>query len=89
MADCKITTYIDGASARMHNKRVSFVEKEDKITIGFQFADKDAEKPACLHTCDKGKIRNTYIKLSKDAMEALIHAYYQYKKQQYLKNKHE
>lgn len=77
MAQKKLTIkfYPDGAVIRMHNKRVSFKIEKGNTTIGFQFADADANKPACYHICHKGKVRHTILKISDEGMDALVYAY--------------
>lgn len=74
--------YSDGATVRLHNKRISFKQTEEKTMILFDFADVNAETPACLHKCLKGKIRQTFIQMSNEAMESLIYSYIDYKKRQ-------
>lgn len=76
----KLTTYLDGASYRMHNKRITFKQENGVTMIRFKFADKEAYKPACSHKCHKGKVRETFLKLSNEAMDKLVFAYLQFKK---------
>lgn len=80
-----ITQYKDGATVRLHNKRISFKETDEKTMISFQFADtNEPEKPACGHECHKGKVRDTFIQMSNEAMEALVFAYMNYKREKAL-----
>lgn len=78
----QINTYLDGATVRLHNKRISFKVTDKKTMISFQFADADdPNKPACSHKCHKGKVRDTFIQMSNEAMEALVFAYINYKRE--------
>ena len=78
----EIKEYKDGATVRLHNKRISFKETDTKTMISFQFAgDEEPDKPACGHKCHKGKVRDTFIQMSNEAMEALVYAYINYKRQ--------
>jgi len=70
-----IIQYLDGATARLHNRRLSFKEEDGFIIIDFAIADKDADKPSTLHRTIKNKIRLTTLKLSKDGMTMLMYAY--------------
>lgn len=72
--------YSDGATVRLHNKRISFAQTEEKIMIKFDFADENANNPACFHKCFKGKVRHTFLQMSNEAMESLVYAYVDYKK---------
>ena len=75
-----VVYYKDGAVVRLHNRRISFKEINKKIIIKFDFADTEAEKPACSHICYKGKIRETFLALNTEAMKALVFAFINYKK---------
>jgi hypothetical protein len=79
----KISLSKDGAVARLHNKRISFMAVGDSILIVFQYADKehDPNTPACAHKCHKGKIRETFVKISEDAMKSLVVAYISWRKE--------
>lgn len=79
-----LTNYADGATIRLHNKRISFKETDKKTMIRFDFADDEADKPACGHKCHKGKVRETFIQMSNEAMEALVYAYMNYKRERAL-----
>ena len=72
--------YADGASVRLHNKRIVFAEEDGKTLINFRFADENADKPACRHLCHKGRVRDTSLKVSTEAMDALMVAYVRYKR---------
>jgi hypothetical protein len=76
----KLTIHKDGATIRLHNKRISLKEVDGTIMVKFQFADENAEKSACYHKCYKGKIRETFIKMSDEVIEALLFAYVNYKR---------
>lgn len=77
----QIVTYRDGATVRLHNKRISFKETDEKTMISFQFAgDLEPNNPACVHKCHKGKLRDTFIQMSNEAMEALVCSYINYKR---------
>jgi hypothetical protein len=76
----KVTIYRDGARIRLHNKSVSFIETENNIMIKFLFADTNADIPACSHRCYKGKVRETVVNMTKEAFEALLFSYLEYKK---------
>jgi hypothetical protein len=73
-------TYLDGAVIRAHNRRISIVQEDGVTKIIFDFADNEAEKPACKHECKRGKIRRTYVKMSDESMDLLVAAYLQYKR---------
>lgn len=75
-----ITIFKDGATMRSRNKQVAFKETDDDkgVLIQFRFADEEADKPACHHTCLKGKVRQTHIKLSHEAMGMLLMGYHEY-----------
>lgn len=77
----KIDIYTDGATVRLRNKRISFQEADNKTSIKFEFADSEADKPACFHRCIKGKVRETKIQISIEAMEALVFSYLKYKQE--------
>lgn len=79
-----IKFYSNGATIRMHNKRISFKQDEKSIVIGFSFAEENANTPACLHVCHRGKVRETSIKMSNEAMEALVLSFIQFKKKKYI-----
>lgn len=81
--ESQLTIYSDGATARLHNKEIKFIEREEYVMFNFRFIDKNPEQPACWHNSYKGKIRETGIKMSHEAMEALVEAYITYKR-----NKH-
>jgi hypothetical protein len=82
MKKSELTIYNDGATARIHNRRLTMVEDPETkdVLFRFQFATDGAEKPACSHETFKGKVRQTTIKLSEDAIKALITTYMEYKK---------
>lgn len=75
-----VSIYQDGAVVRLNNKRITFVEKDGKIAIQFKFATTNAEKPASAQVCHRGKVRETLIKLSDEAMDGLMYAYQEYKR---------
>jgi hypothetical protein len=78
----KLTLYNDGAEARIHNRRLLMSEDQETkdVVLRFQFATDDAESPACSHETFRGKVRQTTIKMSEDAIKALIAMYMEYKK---------
>jgi hypothetical protein len=71
--------FLDGAQMRLHNRKIGFVEKDDNILINFKFADTEADKPACKHICHRGKVRETHLQLSVEAMETLMMGYIRYR----------
>ena len=73
--ELQLTRHPDGAVVRFYNKKIILKKEKEKILIAFLFADEDAETPACSHKCHRGRVRETFLKLSSDAMEALIMAY--------------
>ena len=81
-----IKIYKDGAVVRFHNKRILIGSNMENVFLRFSFLDLEADKPACGHVSHKGKIRETSIKMSVEAMEALICGYNEYRKQT-IKNK--
>lgn len=74
----KLNVYPNGATVRMHNRKISLIGNDDKIMIQFLFADENPNKPACSHKCHKGKVRETFIQLNIESMDALVNAYMQY-----------
>jgi hypothetical protein len=85
MAKKKIqNTYLNGSTMRSHNKAIHLYKDKDKehFNILFRFADENPDTPACQHTCLKGKVRQTYLKLSEEAMEDLVRCYTEFKKLQ-------
>jgi hypothetical protein len=84
MKKSTIINYADGGTIRLHNKRISFKETDKKTMIRFDFADAEADKPACGHKCHRGKIRETQIQMSIEAMESLVYAYINYKRERAL-----
>lgn len=73
--------YDDGASARLHNRKVMLKEYEDETLLIFQNAnDGNPEELATGHKCIRGKVRETQILLSNEALEALVIAYIEYQK---------
>jgi hypothetical protein len=75
MAKSSMNTYLNGASVRVHNKKINVHEVDGKVMIQFLFADENAETPACGHKCHRGKVRETFVQMSTEAMELLVHAY--------------
>lgn len=75
MAKRKVDVYLNGARIRVHNKRIVFEEVDNKVMIQFNFADENAETPACGHKCHRGKIRETFIQMSTEVMDLLVHTY--------------
>lgn len=81
MKEKKLTIFPDGAVMRYHNRRIQFKEFDSGLMIAFQTTEFDEnKKPAVHHEITRGKIMNTGIKLSVEAMESLITAYIEYKK---------
>lgn len=82
MAREEINIWKNGATSRLKNKEINFIEipEKDGILIEFKFADKEAEKPSVKHKCLRGKVRVSEIALSHDAMESLFMAYMTYRK---------
>ena len=80
----KQNTYLNGSTMRSHNKVIHLIKQrnEEHFSIVFRFADEEPDKPACQHTCLKGKVRQTYLKLSEEAMEDLVRCYTAFKKLQ-------
>jgi hypothetical protein len=75
-----INTYLDGVTARVHNRRISIIQKDGVTKIQFDFADVDADSPACAHNCVRGKIRQTAIQMNDESMDLFVHAYLAYKR---------
>lgn len=76
----KINIWKNGATARLQNKEINFVEipGKESIMIQFNFADENADIPSVKHSCLKGKVRVTEIALSHEAMYALLNSYSNY-----------
>ena len=79
---CEI--FPEGGIIRMKNKRISFKVTEGKTMINFQMVDTDADVPACSHKCIRGKVRETFVQMSNEAMDALVFSYMKHKN--FLKN---
>lgn len=79
-----LTYYNDGATIRVHNKRISFKQDDEKIMIRFDFADSNAQTPACNHTCHRNKVRQTYVQMSNNAFDTFVIAYMNHKKLQHI-----
>jgi len=79
MKETSATIYANGAVIRLHNRRMAFGESDGITELKFVFADSTPDIPACAHFCIRGKVRETYIKMSTEAMEALVSAYVRYK----------
>jgi len=76
-----MTVHKNGSIARFQNRRITMMEqKDDAFVFRFEFATDDADQPACNHETIRGKIRVTEIKLSDEALDAMIKAYLSYKK---------
>jgi hypothetical protein len=76
----KITLFNNGVQTRLHNRKITLIQKEDDFILEFLFADEQANEPACEHSCLKGKVRMTKIKLSNEALEAMLFSYMEFKK---------
>ena len=79
MAKKTIKTYLDGGTCRLKNKRISFHQNKNSVVIQFAFADENPELPACEHRTIRGKVRVTTIKMTDEALEALINTWKCYK----------
>ena len=80
-----LETWPNAVVTKLKNKKIEIWQSEkvnEKIFIKFRFATEDADKPACLHNCIKGKVRETTLCLSKEAMEALVISYMKQRKEQ-------
>lgn len=86
MKNKTIKLYTDGATVRLHNRRISFKQDEKSIMIKFSFAEADAYRSACSHDCHRGKVRETNIKMTNEAMEALVLAFMNYKRAKYIEH---
>lgn len=73
----QINLYRNGAIIKLENRRVEFEEKKDGFELVFKTM-KNIEKPSCITTTVKGKIKETVIGISKEAMELLFFAYQKY-----------
>ena len=61
------------SAMRLENKKIQFQKEDDKVVIRFNiFDEENAEKPACSHKVIKGKVRQTDLCLSIEAMDALV-----------------
>lgn len=69
-----------GATIKMHNKRISFMENKGDVIISFENKDSEPNRPSFRHECCHNKIRKTTLKLSSQAMESLVFAYLEYRK---------
>ena len=76
----KMTTYPNATRTKWHNKSVMVFERDGKFWIEFRYADEKADEPACRHRCLRGKVRQTTIHLSQDAIEYLMMTYIEHKK---------
>ncbi len=73
-----ITIFPNGVVAKLHNRRVIIETIEGGVYLKFSTFDKNPGK-ACHHEHLKGCIRNTRVKLSDEAIEALVESYIAYK----------
>ncbi len=81
------TIFKNGAKVRIKNKQFGFHQVEKSIQLYFRNADcKDPEKPACLHRTHKGKMRETFLCLSEEAMDYLVRSYIEYKQNKLINN---
>jgi hypothetical protein len=75
----KFTQYLDGGEVRIKNRRINFKEKDGNILLRFEkTCEKDADKPAAIHSCKREKVRITELSLSKEAFDSLIILYCHY-----------
>lgn len=82
MAIKRIVKAPNGVSVKLHNKRITIIQTDQKVMISFLFADKNPDKPACYHKCIKGKVRETAVFMTTEAMDALAIAYLKHKQHQ-------
>lgn len=74
----KVKSFRDGVQIRLTNRKISLADTEDgNYIIEFLYATDEADKPATFHENFRGPngIRRSLIKLSDEAMEALVLAY--------------
>lgn len=77
----KLTIHPNGAQVKLHNRRIIMAEHEDDFELEFLSAGvPNPELPAAVHRCLKGKARSTSVSLTKEAMEAMVYAYLEYKR---------
>lgn len=72
--------FLDGASTRLHNRRVTFTEKNGEFYLDFAMAMKNPEATTTHVKVIKGKVRLTQLKLSEEALQALVKSYLIYKR---------
>ena len=72
--------YKDGATIRLHNRRISFIDNKRDVLITFENLDSEPNRPSFVHKCHRNKIRETVLKMSSKAMESLLYAYIEYRK---------
>lgn len=78
----ELSIYKDAVVARKHNKRISIVKSgDDEFLINSLFADKDADKPACIHACYRGRVRETTVKVTAEFLDSLVTMWTLYKKE--------
>ena len=69
-----ITTYPNASVIRMRNRRITIMV-ENGITIHLQNIDESPEEPSCHHlVTHMGKVRHTVIRLTDEALDAIVEA---------------
>lgn len=80
-----IINYANGSEMKFHNKSIS-VHKHDEgfFLIDMKIVDKEnVNTPSCRHLVHKGKVRHTTIKLSEEAVKAIVTCYMEYHNKQH------
>lgn len=80
----RIKWYGNGVAVRVHNKEIVVSSSEqdpNAIILNFKSFDaEDANRPAVLHQCHRGKVKETSLKLSDETMAIVVQMYLQKKR---------
>jgi hypothetical protein len=82
MRKSNTTVYKNGAIVRLRNRRIVIQEDNDKgeVLLVFSNVDDKPEIPSVYHRVIRGKIRESGLKISIEAMESMIEAYINYRR---------
>lgn len=62
----------NGVTVRLPNRKIRIEETEDCFWLELNIVDASAERPEALQKILKGKVRQTILRLSKDAMIEMV-----------------
>lgn len=71
--DVRVTTYKNAISYKLNNRRVTVIDHPDGV-IGLEFRNIDHNyTPHTINECIHGIMARTYLELSGEASEVLLH----------------